>query len=471
MTESTIAGSAGPELVELRSERRRLVQAVAAHRRLLAARPAFERADLRRLNREVRERTRAQQRHDAALRRADGTDRRAQDSCTRRLAALDGSRETREAQALVALRRQFVEREVAKSPLTAQEVNGVGEGLVRDLAAQGIRTASDFTGVSYAKAANGRGGTVVWIHRTQGGRVHVNGIGEHRAKTLVEWRNATVGRAEDRAPKALPPDERFRLDGIIAEERLHLRQEREQAAREAEAARAEAGRLLAETAARLTGTESEGAASAALRRAEFDGMAEQLLRLQDELRRHMDDFADLRTGFRLRRAQERVLRPVPQGPFVPPQRGPGGSGAGAPGPGAPGPGGAVWSSGTVHAAGGALGQRARLLWLVPLLWFALTAVVGLGLRAAGPLWAEVLVRVVALAALGQLLRLWVPRRRAATARAMPAGSALCTWGVFWALGAFREFVGAGGLGSGLGWCWAALSALLLVMALGRSAEA
>ncbi|MEU8513996.1 hypothetical protein AB0C76_20760 [Kitasatospora sp. NPDC048722] len=186
MTDGMTAAPAGTNPAEVRAERRRLVQAVAAHRRLLAGRPAFERADLRRRNRAVRDRTRVQQKHDAAVRRADGAHRRAQESGARRLAALDGSRGSRERETLAALRRQFIDRAVAKSLLGPQEVNGIGDGLVRDLAGQGIRTAADFTRISYEKAPNGRGGTVVWIHRTRGGKVHVNGIGEHRARTLME---------------------------------------------------------------------------------------------------------------------------------------------------------------------------------------------------------------------------------------------------------------------------------------------
>ncbi|MFJ2863911.1 hypothetical protein [Kitasatospora sp. NPDC087314] len=230
--------------------------------------------------------------------------------------ALDGSRDSREREALAALRRQFIDRAVAKSPLGPEEVNGIGDGLVRDLAAQGIRTASDFTRISYEKAPNGRGGTVVWIHRTSGGKVHINGIGEHRARTLMEWRDATMARAEARAPQQLPADERMRVDQIIAEERLHLQHEKEEAERAANAARAEAGQLLAEATSHLAAAEVEAEAAAVLRRSEFDEMAERLLVLQAELRLHMDQHDSVRPGFRLRRAQARVLRPVPQHPVL-----------------------------------------------------------------------------------------------------------------------------------------------------------
>ncbi|WP_425554744.1 hypothetical protein, partial [Kitasatospora putterlickiae] len=438
----------------------RLVQAVAAHRRLLAGRPGFERADLRRRNREARERTRAQQKHDATVRRVDEAYRRTQESCARRLVALDGSRESRERQALEAVRRRFVDRAVAQSPLGPLEVNGIGEGLVRDLAAQGIHTASDFTRISYEKAPSGRGGTVVWIHRTRGGKVHVNGIGEHRARTLMEWRNATVARAEARAPQRLPADERMRLDRIIAEERLRLQREKEEAERTAEAGRAEAGRLLAEAVSRLAAAEAEAERAAVLRRSEFDAMAERLLALQEELRLHMDRHDGLRPGFRLRRAQARVLRPVPrrpgaaERPFVPSQRAPM-----SPAPQDPG---AAAATGELSVV-----TRARLVWVLPIGWFAMTVFLGPGARTTGPLWAEVTVRLVAFAVAVWLLRLWVPRRRTGTARPMPPGSALTTWGVFMGLAAFRGFLDPAGTGAGVGWFGAVSSVLLLLLALGR----
>ena len=144
----------------------------------------------------------------------------------------------------------------------------------------------------------------------------------------MEWRTATLAGAEARAPQKLPAEERLRVDQIIAEERLHLQREKEEAERAASVARVVAGQVLAETLVRLAAAESGAGAAAVLRRSEFDAMAERLLALQAELRLHMDRNDTVRWGFRLRRAEARVLRPashVPptaERPFVPSQRAP-----------------------------------------------------------------------------------------------------------------------------------------------------
>ncbi|MFJ3217559.1 hypothetical protein ACIPLC_16770 [Kitasatospora sp. NPDC086801] len=132
----------------------------------------------------------------------------------------------------------------------------------------------------------------------------------------------------------------------------------------------------------------EAEAAAVLRRSEFDEMAERLLVLQAELRLHMDQYDSVRPGFRLRRAQDRVLRPVPQHPgtaerpFVPPQRAPMSS--------------APQGLGSAAAAGDVAPEpRARLVWLLPVGWFALTVFLRFGRRIAGLPWVEVTVRLVA----------------------------------------------------------------------------
>ncbi|MEU8513995.1 hypothetical protein AB0C76_20755 [Kitasatospora sp. NPDC048722] len=123
--------------------------------------------------------------------------------------------------------------------------------------------------------------------------------------------------------------------------------------------------------------------------------------------------------------------------------------------------------GSAAAVGGVSPEpRARLVWLLPIGWFALTVFLGFGRRIAGPPWAEVTVRLVAVGMVVWLLRLWVSRRRMGTAQSMPPGSALTTWGVFVGLVAFRVFLDQAGVGSGIGWFGAVLSALLLLMSLG-----
>ncbi|WP_158801130.1 hypothetical protein [Streptomyces sp. NRRL S-37] len=425
--------SASPSPSDVRAERRRLVESIGAVRRLLSERRAFEIADQRRLRHEARQRERVETAHGEKLHRIEEERARQEASLAHLLGALDGERERREGQALSVLRRQSVERALGSTYLTASEVNGIGAGLVRSLSAQGIRTAADFDDVSWGKAPNGKGGDVLYLHRTKGGKIHINGIGEHRGRPLLEWRRAALARAQARAPHKLPPDERHRITEIIEAERVRLRQEAAEVPRTAEAARAEAVRLHAEALGLLDGAASEAARLAAVRRAEFDAMAERLRELQDRLSAHIEAYGDV--GRRVRRAQKRALRPVAEvpGPLpgIPSPRTPEDAATGVSltkGTGRPGP-------------RPVPGVRASPGWLVPVLYFALTAVVGVGEmggNTAHP-YTMIVSRLVALAAVAELLRLWLPRVRARSAGPMPDGTGWQTSGVFLALTATGMF--------------------------------
>ncbi|WP_406257379.1 hypothetical protein [Streptomyces nigra] len=407
---------------EIRAERRRLIEAIRALRRLLDKRHAFEVADVRRLNREARERSRAEAAHGKSLQRIAERQARQEGSLTRKVTGLDGKRDHKERQALAVLRRESVQRTLNSTRLTASQVNGIGHGLIRDLAAKGITTAADFKRVSWGKAPNGKGGEVLYIHRTRGGKVHINGIGEHRGRPLMEWRRSAVARAEALAPHKLPPDERHRIAEIIEAERTRLRNELAEVPRAAEAARTEAVRLHSETLTRLTADEREAADRAAERRAEFDAMAEQLLELQAALSAHMDQHGD--AGRRIRRAQTRALRPATSLPAIPSPRQPVAPTKKAAPPAAP-----------------AAGSRAGLGWLLPILYFGFTTVVGVGELGenTAPGWLMIASRLFALAATAELLRLWIPRRRWRTAGRMPSGTGWQAVGVFLALAAAGMF--------------------------------
>ncbi len=286
----------------------------------------------------------------------------------------------------------------------------------------------------WEKAPNGKGGDVLYIHRTQGGKVHINGIGEHRGRPLLEWRRAALARAEARAPRRLPPDERHRITEIIEAEKVRLREELAEASRTAETARAEAVRLHTEALGLLDGAAREAARLAAVRRAEFDTMAEQLRDLQGELAAHIEAYGDV--GRRGRRAQRRALRPLaevppPSLPGVPSPRTPGDAGTGV--------GRAAVGEPAAHRPVSV--DRASPGWLVPVLYFGFTAVVGvgeLGGNTAHP-YTMIASRLVALAAVVELLRLWVPRVRTRSAGPMPGGTGWQTSGVFLALTATGMF--------------------------------
>ncbi|MEV5321332.1 hypothetical protein AB0K92_27420 [Streptomyces sp. NPDC052687] len=436
----------------IRAERRRIIESIRALRRLLKKRGAFEVADRRRLNREASHRKRAETVHAETLHRIDEQQARQEHSLTNDLNSLDGKREQQEAHALAVLRREFIERRLRNTPLTVSELNGLGAGLIRDLAAQGISTAADFTQVSWGKAPNGKGGNVIYIHRADGHRVHINGIGQHRSRPLMEWRQAALARAEARAPRALPPDERHRIAEIIEAERARVREELTKTARDAETARTEAGQLHAETLERLAIAERDAARLAAERRAEFDAMAEQLLALQSELSAHMDRYGDV--GLRIRRAQRRALRPIPAVPTLP----------AIPSPRSP----VGLADSTDATPAPASRDRAGLGWLLPILYFGFTTVVGVGELAdnTAPVWLMISSRMVALAATTELLRLWIPRMRHNTPGSMPSGVGFQTTGVFLALTAAGMFADEESGVFGVACAVSILAALLLLAGTG-----
>ncbi|MFG3040813.1 hypothetical protein ACGFYZ_28335 [Streptomyces sp. NPDC048330] len=498
MIESTTAAPPTTDSAALRAERRRLVESVRAHRRLLVARGPFELGDRRRLNREAGHRARVEARHGKSLQRIHEKRIRRERSLTGGMKGLDGKRESRERQALAVLRREAVERSLRGTRLTAGQVNGIGSGLVRDLAAQGITTAADFRRVSWGTAPGGRGGEVLYIHRTQGRKVHVNGIGEHRGRPLMEWRKAAVARAEARAPHELPADERHRIEEIVQAERIRLEAELARVPAEAESARAEAEQIRAGRLSELAGVAREARSEAERRRAGFDETAERLLALRAELSAHVDLYGDL--GLRDRRARSRALRPVP--PFAPPVPAPrrpaetaaprqandgaaagrsaaagvvarpeAASGAGSERDGSTGPRGPVGDGGAEGgvAGPGVPGVRAGLGWLVPVALFGLTAVLGAGETGATPLWFSVAARLVALVVVVDLLRLWIPRRNRRTAGAMPAGTGPVASGAFLGLVAAGMFVDPEHTAGGAPWAVSVVAVSLVVVGTGRRA--
>ncbi|MFF5533288.1 hypothetical protein ACFY71_12500 [Streptomyces cinerochromogenes] len=466
MTESTTLRSDGQTPAEIRAERRRLIEAIRALRRLLDGRRAFELADRRRLNREARDRDRAEAACARTLQRAHERRLRRERALDRRLNGLDGKREHQERRALAVLRRESVEASLRGTRLSASEVNGIGSGLVRALADEGIRTAADFTRVSWGKAPNGKGGEVLYIHRVQGRKVHINGIGEHRGRPLMEWRRAAVARAEARAPRELPPDQRHRIAEIIEAERARLQAELAEVPREADTAREDAVRLRTEALDRLADAAREAARLAAERRAEFDAMAEHLLALQSELTAHMDRYGT--AGPRLRHAQSRALRPLPALPAQPSGES-GKSLPAIPAPRTPGDSAPAAQSG--HSAPGT-NVRAGLGWLLPVLLFAFLTLAGVGELGdtTPPSWLRVGSRLIALAATAELLRLWIPRRRPWTAAPMPSGTGAQATGAFLALVAAGMF-GSGGTDALVPACaTSGLAVLLLLAGTGRRAK-
>jgi DNA-binding helix-hairpin-helix protein with protein kinase domain len=111
------------------------------------------------------------------------------------------ARET--ANALRLLQDQYVSSYLRGSAVSSARIPGIGPGVIRSLAANGIITAADFTGIAYS--AGPRGGTrQVMISLRNGGYVHPSGVGQKKADDLDAWRRSHEMRARASQPSALP---------------------------------------------------------------------------------------------------------------------------------------------------------------------------------------------------------------------------------------------------------------------------
>ncbi|MBT2392315.1 hypothetical protein J7E87_23555 [Streptomyces sp. ISL-1] len=382
----------------LRAERRRLREGIRAKRSLLKGRSAFEKVDARRKFKDAVARDRANRAHQDALARADRDKQQKQQSVAAQLRAFDSDQQNSEARELQLLRRQFVDAALRRAHLSVKDLNGLGAGLINDLAARGIRTAADFTGISRGPAPNGKGGVVIWIHTSGGRKVHVNGIGEHRAKALVEWRKSYVARAEERGPKRIGLADRRRIEELAKQRRAELKAEETAAEAAANETRSEARATLDETLARLAKAARDADREAAAKRAQYDFLAKELARLEAEL----EPLDAAYGGFRFRRRTHNrtartepssattVLRQRPS--FTPP---------------AP----VSLEKKSPETGPQATVKRPGLLWLIPIVFYFGSALTGTPVLVEAPMWAVAFLRVGHLVAASYLFGHWIRRRR------------------------------------------------------------
>jgi hypothetical protein len=154
-------------------------------------------------------------RQQAASKRVDPIDRQ--------LAQLASSRQKEMNRRLQQLRANHVNAHLSRALLDGSQISGVGAQLAGKLRACGIRSAADFSGISYM--TNG-GSTIVYFRRTSGGRVHVPGIGEVKARRIEQWRQVRLSQAVATQPIALTAAEQQTIDSQFANQARHLEEER-----------------------------------------------------------------------------------------------------------------------------------------------------------------------------------------------------------------------------------------------------
>jgi hypothetical protein len=104
--------------------------------------------------------------------------------------------------ALRTYQHQHVANYLSRASINTAGIPGIGPGVIRSLAANGIYSAADFTGLQYQTGP--RGGQHLYIRRRDGVPVHPSGVGEKKASDLENWRRSIENAAIATQPSSLP---------------------------------------------------------------------------------------------------------------------------------------------------------------------------------------------------------------------------------------------------------------------------
>jgi DNA-binding helix-hairpin-helix protein with protein kinase domain len=142
--------------------------------------------------------------------------------------SLQSSEDKESANALRLLQEQHVNAYLSRSAIRSAKIPGIGPAIVGSLAANGVMTAADFTGIAYSVGP--RAGTrQVFVRHRNGYDVHPTGVGEKKADALDSWRRALEMRARATQPSRLPSAQAQAIKAKYMQQRQNLANE-EQAA-------------------------------------------------------------------------------------------------------------------------------------------------------------------------------------------------------------------------------------------------
>lgn len=157
---------------------------------------------------------------------------------------LTSSEASETGKALLSLQQHHVRSYLSSQLIGSAKIPGIGQALVRSLAAEGIRSAADFSGIRYQTGP--RGGQQLFLS-TRHGLVHPSGIGDKKAQSLENWRRSTEYAAMASQPTSLPATQ---LQAI----RMKYTQQRQILADQEQAARAQAAHEHRQTTAKWAAT-------------------------------------------------------------------------------------------------------------------------------------------------------------------------------------------------------------------------
>lgn len=117
--------------------------------------------------------------------------------------SLQSNEQKETANTLRLLQEQYVSTYLSRASIQSAKIAGIGPGIVNSLAANGVTTAADYTGITYPGGPRG-GAQRVLIQLRNGNYVHPNGVGTKKAQALDIWRMTLERQARTTQPSRLP---------------------------------------------------------------------------------------------------------------------------------------------------------------------------------------------------------------------------------------------------------------------------
>ncbi|GAB3119880.1 hypothetical protein GCM10027160_34840 [Streptomyces calidiresistens] len=196
-----------------------------------------------------------------------------------------------------AVRRHVEAKLRATSIQEARSLPNMGAKTVGALMRAGIRTAADFTGVSYSQS-QGTGNRVAYFIHAGGHYIRVPGVGEARASALDAWRRSLEQRARTSAPAKLPGPALARIRAEIATLRARYDREIKQAESKAQQDRDVLQKRITDERQRLTADRQQRAMETQRKRADLLQRQKQLSGAEAERARMTGALSTARTETR-----------------------------------------------------------------------------------------------------------------------------------------------------------------------------
>jgi hypothetical protein len=148
----------------------------------------------------------------------------------RRIRQIDDNRAYKASRELEQLRAEHVTQHLRRMTIdrAAQGIQGVGPAAVRALASYGIRSAADLN-IQLAPGSSAHNTRIAVFVLPNGRQTRIEGIGEGRAKALLEWRDRMAAQAARTAPSSLSALRLNQLRSESAAETTRLKAEQSSA--------------------------------------------------------------------------------------------------------------------------------------------------------------------------------------------------------------------------------------------------